>query len=87
MAQPWSHYQKVVIETFKSSRKGDANYIHARPIEGQPFPTWMEVECSRGMRLSHSVGTRFRVRAKETDREGGKPFLYTHYSWPYEVIE
>ena len=87
MAQPLSPYQYVIVETFKSSRKGDANYIHARPVDGQGFPSWTEVECSKAMRLSHPVGTRIKVRAKQTDREGGSPFLYTHFSWPYEVIE
>lgn len=32
------------------------------------------------------VGTKFRIFAKETDREGGPSFLYTHHSWPYEIV-
>jgi hypothetical protein len=35
----------------------------------------------------HPVGTKFRIYAKETDREGSPPFLYTHFSWPYEVLD
>ena len=31
-------------------------------------------------------GTRFRIRAKLTDKEGGKPFLYCRYDWPFEVL-
>jgi hypothetical protein len=46
----------------------------------------MVVECSKHMRYAHPVGTRFRVYAKETSREGSPPFLYTHFSWPYEVV-
>nr|WP_319515526.1 hypothetical protein [uncultured Cohaesibacter sp.] len=46
----------------------------------------MDVECSRFMRMNHPVGTRFRIYAKETSREGGKPFLYSHFNWPYEVV-
>jgi hypothetical protein len=87
MAQPWSHYQRVVIETYEARKSGKKSRLHARPIDGQPFPPNMDVECSRAMRERHAVGTRFRVYAKETDKEGGKPFLYTHFSWPYEVVE
>jgi hypothetical protein len=47
----------------------------------------MVVECSKAMRTQHPVGTKFRIFAKETDREGGPSFLYTHFSWPYEVVE
>jgi hypothetical protein len=35
----------------------------------------------------YPVGTRFRIYAKETNREDGKPFLYSHYDWPFEVVE
>jgi hypothetical protein len=87
MAEPWSHYHSVVIETYSARRSGTNTTVHARPIEGQPFPPNMDVECSRAMRTKHPVGTRFRIRAKETNREGGKPFLYSHFSWPYEVVE
>lgn len=46
----------------------------------------MKVECSARMRNGHPVGTRFRIKAKVTDREGGTDFLYTHYKWPYQVV-
>ena len=87
MAEPWSHYQIVIVETYYARKSGVSTTVHARPIAGQPFPQDMDVECSRAMRTQHPIGTRFRIRAKETNREGGKPFLYTHFSWPYEVVE
>jgi hypothetical protein len=31
------------------------------------------------------VGRRFRILADERDREGGKPFVYSHFDWPFEV--
>jgi hypothetical protein len=46
----------------------------------------MNVECSRDMRTRFPIGTRFRIFAKETAREDGNPFLYTHHSWPYDVV-
>ena len=87
MSNPWSQYQQVVVETYAAKKPGKSSRIHVRPVEGQPFPTAMDVECSRSMRKNHPVGTRFRIYAKETDREGGKPFLYSHFDWPYEVVE
>ncbi|TPL88992.1 hypothetical protein FJ950_01145 [Mesorhizobium sp. B2-3-14] len=87
MSQLWSSYHQVVVETYAAKKPGKSSLIHVRPIEGQLFPTTMDVECSRSMRKNHPVGTRFRIYAKETDREGGRPFLYSHFDWPYEVIE
>lgn len=81
LAQPWSSYNQIIIETYQHGGK-----IRARPVTGQLYPVSMNVECSRDMRKRHPVGTRFRIYAKETDREDGTPFLYTHYSWPYDVL-
>ena len=39
------------------------------------------------MRKLYPVGTKFRIHAKETNREGGKPFLYSHFDWPFEVVK
>lgn len=87
MAQSWLHYQKVVVETYRANKAGKSSRVHARPVAGQPFPVTMDVECSREMRTQHAIGTRFRISAREAAREGGRPFLYTHFSWPYEVVE
>jgi hypothetical protein len=38
------------------------------------------------MRERHPVGTKLKIQAKVTDKEGGTPFLYCHYSWPYKVL-
>jgi hypothetical protein len=86
MNRPWSDYQQVVVETYCATEAGSSR-IRVRPIEGQPFPATMDVECSRTMRKAYPIGTRFRIYAKVTDREGGKPFLYSHYDWPFEVVE
>jgi hypothetical protein len=47
----------------------------------------MNVECSRSTRSRYPVGTCFDIYAKETDKEGGSPFLYSHYDWPFEVLD
>ncbi len=86
MTKPWSEYRQVIIETFDGGARGHHGKVRARPISGEFYPTNMVVECSKDMRTRHPVGTKFRIYAKETDREGSDPFLYTHHSWPYEVV-
>ena len=86
MSNPWSRYRQVVVETYEEVNAGKSSRIHVRPVPGQPYPTTMDVECSRSMRKLYPVGTKFRLYAKETNKEGGKPFLYSRYDWPFEVV-
>ncbi len=76
--KPWSQYQQVIVETYGGKKVGKSSLIHVRPIEGQPFPTTMDVECSRSMRERYPIGTRFRIYAKQADHQG-KPFLYSRF--------
>jgi len=39
------------------------------------------------MRKNYPVGSVFIVEAQIIDKEGGSQFLYTHYNWPFEVID
>jgi hypothetical protein len=32
------------------------------------------------------VGTRFRLRVKLTDREGGDEFLYSYHGWKVDIL-
>ena len=80
-------YRWIIVETYSGSKTGKSSLIHVRPIAGQDLDTNMDVECRRDMRKAYPVGTRFRIKAKVTDREGGKPFLWSHHSWDYEVIK
>ncbi|MDG4868679.1 hypothetical protein P8631_11770 [Guyparkeria sp. 1SP6A2] len=81
-----SHYRNVVIETYRNIHGGSSKSIRARPISGQGLDISMNVECSSKMRKGHAVGTKFLLQAKVTDREGGPPFLYAHYNFPYRVV-
>jgi hypothetical protein len=85
--KPWSQYLQVIVETYTAVKAGKSSRIHVRPVKGEPFPQSMDVECSRSMRERYPIGTRFRIYAKKTSREGGKPFLYSRYDWPFEVLE
>lgn len=79
-------YREVVIETYRAGGEPSRHSVRARPVGGQGFDATMKVECSSSMRTGYPVGTKFKVRAKITDREGSRPFLYTSYRWPYEVL-
>ena len=87
MAKPWEQYHQITIETYFEVKSGKSSKIHAKPIEGERYPTTLDVECSRAMRNEHPVGTRFRIWAKLTDREGGGEYLYTSWRWPYEIVD
>jgi pimeloyl-ACP methyl ester carboxylesterase len=58
----------------------------ALALLGEWMAVTMNVECSSDMRKRFPVGTRFRIHAKEVSKEDGTPVLYTHFSWPYEVL-
>jgi len=81
-------YDFIIVESFiPLDSNGRHGPIHIRPIPGQdPFKETMFVECSKDLSYGYPLGTRFRIKAKITQREGGTPFIYSHYLWKYEVI-
>ena len=84
-----NNYSEIIVESFvPSSTSGLHGTIHIRPIEHQePFLQEMFVECSKDLVNDYDIGTRFRIRAKLTEREGGKTFIYSSYRWPYTVLK
>lgn len=88
MAKPDEPYQFVEVESYRpDSTSGHHGNIHIRPCNGQGYPRNMHVECSKELSRDYPVGTRFRIKAKLTDREGGGEFLYSSYRWAYEVLD
>jgi hypothetical protein len=81
-----SFFKRVAIETFRNPGEPSNKTLRARPLSGQGFEPSMRVECSSKMRDSHPAGTVFIIEAKIVEREGGGGFLYTHFNWPYEVV-
>lgn len=79
-----SHYKRVVIETYSGPRESHG-VPHARPLPGQGFSQGLKVECSKRMRLSSPIGTKFLIEAKLTESYGSQ-FLYTHHSWPWKKL-
>lgn len=88
MAKPLEPYVMVEVESYISDRtSGLHGKVHIRPCAGQGYPANMHVECSKDLSRKHPLGTRFRIRAKLTDREGGGEFLYSYFGWKYLVIK
>lgn len=87
MAKRDEDYEWVEVESFVADRtSGLHGKVHVRPVPGQRFPTDLHVECGRQLRKNYPVGTRFRIWAKLTDREGGGEYLYSSWQWKYEVL-
>lgn len=81
-------YAYIVVESFRPAAVTRKFGVHIRPVEGQdPYLISMFVECNKELSFSYPIGTKFRIKAKITAKEGGTPFIYSHYSWPYEVLK
>lgn len=83
-------YRFVEVESYIPDRERRASGIHGpvhiRPCAGQGFPPDMHVECSKKLSEQYPVGTRFKITAKVTNKEGGRDFLYSYFGWKYEVL-
>jgi len=81
---PWA-YREVAVESFVDPRSGE---LRIRPMAGQAYATSMRVQCARKLAdpSVHPAGTRFLIRAKLTDRNGGAPFLYAYHGDPVRVL-
>ncbi|WP_201860148.1 hypothetical protein [Microvirga soli] len=87
MAKKDEPYRLVIVESYRPSQtSGLHGPIHIRPVAGQGLPTNLHVECSKSLSRNYPVGTRFRIKAKLTDKEGSGDFLYSYFGWKYEVL-
>ena len=88
MAKETAPYKDILVESYESANtSGLHGSIHIRPLAGQGYRTDLRVECAKALSSQYPVGTKFKIRAKLTDREGEGEFLYSSYRWPYEVIK
>lgn len=83
------NYDIIIVESFiPTNTSGRHGNIHIRLLPGQePFLQTMFVECSKDLITDYPVGTKFRIKAKITSKEGGTPFIYSYYGWSYEVVK
>lgn len=87
MAKHDEPYLTVTVESYvPRSTSGRHGKVHIRPVAGQGYAENLGVECSKLLSTDYPVGTRFRIRAKLTDREDGGEFLYSSWRWPVELI-
>jgi hypothetical protein len=89
MAKRDEPYVYVIVESYyPASTAGLHGPVHIRPVEGQPFPTHLHVECSKTLSnpRRYPVGSTFKIRAKLTDKLGRGEFLYSYFGWHYEVV-
>jgi hypothetical protein len=83
-----SPYQWIIVESYTpASTAGLHGPVHVRPVAGQGYSTALQVECSKSLVEDFPVGTRFRLRVKLTDREGGGEYLYSYWGWKFEIVE
>ena len=82
-------YDYIIVESYRPPiTAGLHGEIHIRPLPNQePYLTTMHVECSKDLSNAYPLGTKFRVKAKITQRGGGAKFIYSHYTWEYEVLK
>jgi len=82
-------YEYIIVESFNpSDTSGRHGPTHVRPIPGQGvFMPKYYVACSRNLIRDYPVGTKFKIKVKFNYPIGGTPYIYSHYSWKYDVIE
>jgi hypothetical protein len=87
MAKHDEDYEWVDVESYvETLTSGLHGKVHIRPLPGQRFSPELRVECSKRLVRDYPLGTRFRILAKLTDREGGGEFLYSSWRWKYDVL-
>lgn len=80
--------KEIYVETFIPEQyEASSSKKRFRPVEGQGLDTSMRVEYDKSIRDKYPVGTKFKIKARVTDREGTE-FLYSFHGWdPIEIIE
>ena len=83
-------YSIIEVESFipEDRSAGLHGEVHIRPCPGQgEFLPEMMVQCSKDLSSNqYAVGQKFKIKAKITCREGGKPFVYSSFKWAYTVL-
>jgi hypothetical protein len=77
----------VIVETFRNPGEPSSSEIRVRPVAGQGISTEMRVQCSRAMRGTAPVGSRFRLFCELVHPENNSPFLRHKASDPWELVD
>lgn len=65
----------VIVETFLNPGEPSDAHYRVRPVEGQPFPVTMRVQCSRAMRQAFPLGSKFHLPVELVENKTGGKFL------------
>ena len=77
----------IIVETFLNTGEPSNAIYRVRPIPGQIHSASMRVQCSRAMRSSEPLGTRFRLKVQLVSPPHREPFLRHNESDAWEVVE
>ncbi|GAA4153017.1 hypothetical protein GCM10022217_08290 [Chryseobacterium ginsenosidimutans] len=81
-------YDYIIVQSVLTNERGKHGPIHIRPLPGQdPYDENMYVQCSKTMSNNYPVGTKFRIKAKIVYPENKRPFISTHYTWAFDIVE
>ena len=96
------NYYRLWFESFRLlNPSGHVDPVQLRLKPGQNIPDEIKNECERrgidpydlltecntDFMRKYPVGTRFHLKAKLTDREGGGMFFYSYFGWkPYAIV-
>jgi hypothetical protein len=87
VAKPNEPYNFIIVESYRpANTSGIHGPIHIRPAPNQMFPQSLQVECSKKLSQNYPVGTRFRLKVRLTDRDGGGEYLYSFPGWPARIL-
>lgn len=79
-------YRHYIIETYSNTGEPSRSSIRARPMAGQGVPTAWKVECSKSMRHSYPVGTRFLLLGRPAGGHLEAMFLYCNPRADFKVV-
>lgn len=88
MAIKGEKYHLIEVESYlpKSTSRLHGK-VHIRPISGQAeFDISFHVACPEELKKEYPVCTRFLIKGKLNDLNGGGKFVYSSFHWTYEVI-
>ncbi len=82
-------YREIIVQSVWVNERGKPGSLAIMPLPNQePYYDTMYVQCSKAMSSDYPVGTKFKIKAKIIQpTNGDRPFVSTHYTWPYEVVE
>jgi hypothetical protein len=81
-------YSEIIVESYYESGSGLRGPVHIRPLPGQePYLSSMRVSGSKTLENDYPVGTKFRIQAKISQRQGGSFYIYTNPNWHFDVVK